>query len=98
MLNLSRKEGEIMQQLMSSSKELYGLEMVSASNGNLKRGTVYVTLMRMEDKGLVESRKDTSELETNTIPRRLYKVTGLGVRVFNAWQTANLEFVASFAT
>jgi DNA-binding PadR family transcriptional regulator len=32
-------------------QELYGLQLVAASRGRLKRGTVYVTLRRMEEKG-----------------------------------------------
>ena len=35
------------------SQERYGLELVQLSDGQLKRGTVYVTLQRMEAKGLI---------------------------------------------
>jgi DNA-binding PadR family transcriptional regulator len=34
---------------------MYGLEMVRASSGKLKRGSIYVTLTRMEDKTRVTS-------------------------------------------
>ena len=32
---------------------MYGLELVTESEGALKRGTVYVTLGRLEEKGYV---------------------------------------------
>ena len=38
--------------------ELFGLQLVDRSEGALKRGTVYVTLGRMQDKGYVESRTE----------------------------------------
>jgi len=62
--------------------ELYGLQLVEESQGQIKRGTVYVTLERMEDKGLVESRQEEKQPGVSGIPRRLYKITGHGVRVF----------------
>ena len=49
MLTLSAKESLILE-LLIQDKELYGLELVAASRRRLKRGTVYVTLGRMEDK------------------------------------------------
>ena len=39
-------------------RELYGLEMIERSEGALKRGSIYATLHRMEEKGWVESRKE----------------------------------------
>ncbi len=43
--------------MLAGKKEMYGLEMVQASGGKLARGTIYVTLMRMDDKGYVTSRQ-----------------------------------------
>ncbi len=37
--------------LLRQGRERYGLELVEASGGRVKRGTVYVTLGRMEEKG-----------------------------------------------
>ena len=57
----------------------YGLELVTSSNGALKRGGIYVTLGRMEEKGLVRSKAgDTG--------RRLYRPTALGERALAASQ------------
>jgi hypothetical protein len=44
---LSAKESLILD-LLAHRGELYGLQLVAASRGRLKRGTVYVTLGRME--------------------------------------------------
>ena len=47
---LSPKEMLTLEMLISNG-EMFGLEMVEASEGELKRGTIYVTLQRMSDKG-----------------------------------------------
>jgi PadR family transcriptional regulator, regulatory protein PadR len=65
----------------------YGLQLVAASRGRLKRGTVYVTLGRMEDKGYVVSRPEPSPEGAGGLPRRLYAATPYGVRVLKAWAT-----------
>ena len=51
-LTVSPKELLILD-LLAQAGQLYGLQLVSASNGRLKRGTVYVTLGRMADKGYI---------------------------------------------
>ena len=58
---LSSKESLILS-LLAAGRPLYGLELVAASKGQLKRGTVYVTLGRMEDKGYVESELEDRRL------------------------------------
>ena len=50
---LSKKEAVILDLLVNQGS-MYGLEMIRASD-ELKRGTVYVTLGRMAEKGYVES-------------------------------------------
>jgi DNA-binding PadR family transcriptional regulator len=56
--------------------EMFGLEMIEASSGHLKRGTIYVTLARMEIKGFVESRQEERAPAAIGLPRRLYKPKG----------------------
>lgn len=86
---LSRAEALIMGLLLESpATELYGLELVRHSDKRLKRGTVYVTLGRMEDKGYVESREDAPQPNVPGLPRRLYKATGYGQRVYFLLQQA----------
>lgn len=75
--------------LISSGGDLFGLEMVEASKGELKRGTIYVTLHRMAEKGLIESKPEPRTAPEVGIPRRLYRVTGYGQRVFAAYQAAH---------
>jgi DNA-binding PadR family transcriptional regulator len=62
--------------------EMFGLEMVEASEGELKRGTIYVTLQRMGDKGYIESREEPRQIPEIGIPRRKYWATGLGQKVY----------------
>ena len=63
--------------LLSSQGPSYGLQLVAASRGRLKRGGIYVTLGRMEEKGLVRS----TAAEAG---RRLYAPTALGERALAA--------------
>lgn len=81
---LSKKERVVLDFLISKG-EMYGLEMVKEST-ELKRGTVYVTLSRMAEKGYVESM--LKEAEEGGPARRVYRATGLGRRVFEAWELA----------
>jgi len=92
-MNLTKKEALILDQLVrAGSSEMYGLEMVKASNNELKMGTIYVTLARLQEKGFVESRKETDPQQT--VPRRLYKITGAGQRTFRAWESAMAAYHA----
>ena len=86
---LSQKEALILEMLVGSAHELYGLQMVDGSQGKLKRGTIYVALQRMEEKGLIESRTEARPDGENGIPRRLYKITGHGQRVLAAMKSAH---------
>jgi DNA-binding PadR family transcriptional regulator len=86
--SLSRKEYLILEMLIGSGRELYGLEMVKASGSDLKRGTIYVTLQRMQEKGLVDSKPEPRTAPEIGIPRRLYSVTGYGQQVYRAYQAA----------
>lgn len=78
---LSRKEMLTLEMLISNG-EMFGLEMVEASEGELKRGTIYVTLQRMSDKGYIESREEPRTMPEIGIPRRKYWATGLGEKVY----------------
>jgi PadR family transcriptional regulator, regulatory protein PadR len=77
---LSIKEALILD-LLGRSKEMYGLELVAASDGRVKRGTVYVTLGRMEQKGLISSRVEDEPPPSGGLPRRLYMATAYGRNV-----------------
>jgi DNA-binding PadR family transcriptional regulator len=63
--------------LLSADGPSYGLQLVESSKGRLKRGGIYVTLGKMEEKGLVSS---TSQADG----RRIYELKGLGHRALAA--------------
>jgi DNA-binding PadR family transcriptional regulator len=79
----SEKERCILE-LLSEEPDAYGLALVAASGGQLARGTVYVTLMRMEEKGLVASREDTDPSAHAGPPRRRYRATRQGLALLEA--------------
>ena len=84
---ISRTEQEILSLLVSDG-ELFGLQLVERSDGAVKRGTVYVTLGRMQEKGYIESRTEPPAPGAIGLPRRLYRPTAYGVGVFQAWNRA----------
>jgi len=65
----------------------FGLNLVARSDGALKRGTVYVTLGRMERKGFITSEQEPQLPGAIGLPRRIYRVTPLGNRALRAWAT-----------
>jgi DNA-binding PadR family transcriptional regulator len=93
---LSAKESLILELLIQET-EMYGLQMVAASKRRLKRGTVYVTLGRMEEKGYIKSRLESRPLDATGPVRRLYQPTALGWRVLRAWTEAARYLVPEFA-
>ena len=82
-------------ELLGAHDELFGLQMVELSGGRLKRGTVYVTLGRMVEKGYLESRQEPLPPGAIGLPRRLYRPTGLAMRVLAAWQAAEASYLTS---
>jgi DNA-binding PadR family transcriptional regulator len=95
MLTLSAKESLILE-LLVREPEMYGLQLVAASKRRLKRGTVYVTLGRMEDKGYITSRLEEPPPDAGGLPRRLYQPTALGRRVLTSWTSAARHLIPEF--
>jgi PadR family transcriptional regulator, regulatory protein PadR len=95
-LSLSPKEYLVLE-LLARSGESYGLQLVAASRGRLKRGTVYVTLQRMEEKGYITSRLDDPPPGAGGLPRRLYAATALGRRLFTAWSSGARQLLPAVA-
>jgi len=85
---LPPKEALILELLVGES-EMYGLQLVAASRRRLKRGTVYVTLGRMEEKGFITSRLEDAPPEAGGLPRRVYEPTAFGRRVLRAYELAH---------
>ena len=74
---LARSE-ELILTVLAARGPCYGLELVHASRGRLKRGSVYVTLGRMEAKGYITSSAGGDD------GRRRYRPTALGERALLA--------------
>jgi DNA-binding PadR family transcriptional regulator len=85
---LSPTERLVLELLAAKQDRMYGLELVSQSGGRLKRGTVYVLLGRMQQKGYVEAEAEKFADDSGLVPRRMYRATGLGLRVLRAWAVA----------
>jgi DNA-binding PadR family transcriptional regulator len=79
-------------ELLVQNGELFGLQMVEQSAGRLKRGTVYVTLGRMQEKGYLESRQEPLPEGAIGLPRRMYRPTGYALRALQTWREAEQAF------
>jgi DNA-binding PadR family transcriptional regulator len=93
LLRLSTTERLILQLLVEHG-ELFGLQLVERSAGRLKRGTVYVTLGRMQLKGYLDSRQEPLPAGAIGLPRRLYRPTAYARRLLDAWRLAEQMVVA----
>lgn len=89
---LSGTERRIIE-LLVMHQELFGLQLVELSHGQLKRGTIYVTLGRMQGKGYLESRQVALPPGAIGLPRRFYRPTAMAVRILHAWRTAQRVYV-----
>lgn len=69
---------------------MYGLQLVETSGGRLKRGTVYVTLGRLEEKGFVDSRTPQKTKHAG-LPRPIYRLNGAGERALAAAELMGLN-------
>jgi PadR family transcriptional regulator, regulatory protein PadR len=81
--SMSPTESLVMDLLRGGDR--YGLELVDASDGALKRGSVYVILARMEDKGFVDSWQEQRPEGASGVPRRVYRATPYGLKVHDAF-------------
>jgi len=79
----------VLRLLRDAPAGLYGLELVEASGGKLKRGTVYVTLGRLEEKGFVESRTKPQDNHPG-LPRPIYRINAVGQQVLAAAEMMGL--------
>jgi DNA-binding PadR family transcriptional regulator len=92
----SNKELVALRLLRDEPAGMYGLEMVEASNGELGRAAIYVTLSRMETKGFVK-RHTPLEDEHPGLPRPHYKITALGEKALRAVDAAQRVMAAGLA-
>lgn len=83
---VSPTEALILGLLVQKSRGAYGSELVHASEGKLKRGSVYSLLGRLEVSGLVTSIEEKAT-DALALPRTKYKISASGVK-------ARAEFAA----
>jgi len=88
---MSDKERVILK-LLRTGDELYGLELVRAARGRLKKGTVYVTLTRMVKKGFVDYREEEKKGFVAGRPRKFFKIRRKGDDVLRAWEKADFSY------
>ena len=84
---LANTERLILSRLTQHGQE-FALRLADRSGGALKRGTVYITLQRMESKGYVESNLEPPIVGVMGRPRRWYRPSSYGRQVLNAWKLA----------
>lgn len=85
-MRVTKTEAAIVARLAAlGGREAYGLQLVRESGGALKTGSIYVLLGRLEDKGLVQSRREDQNHLGGLIPRVLYRITPAGLTAYNAW-------------
>jgi PadR family transcriptional regulator PadR len=94
--SVSGKE-QVILELLGKSREMYGLELVTESAGALKRGTVYVTLGRMEQKGYITARAAEDPPGQGGLPRRLYRSTPYGRELLAMLASARRRLAMRFA-
>lgn len=70
--------------LLREKGESYGLQLVEQAGGQLSRGGIYVILGRMEEKGFLDTRSVPPPPERGGLPRRMYRLSGLGERALQA--------------
>ncbi|MBT3704520.1 hypothetical protein HOG17_01940 [Candidatus Peregrinibacteria bacterium] len=78
----TKKEIEMLT-ILCELGESYGLDIIETSGGKFKRGTIYVHLSKMEEKGLVTGDKEeSSEVGPR---RRKFKITEETRERFQTW-------------
>jgi len=85
------KELVILGMLRDQQAGMYGLELVKLSDGKLKRGSIYVELDRLEDKGFVKW-KLKADYTHPGLPRPIYSITAHGERALAAAEMMGIQF------
>lgn len=86
-------EMRVLHILQGKPRGTYGLDIVEESSGNIKRGSVYVLLGRLEEKGFVRAVRQHAASKHSGPARPIYRLTGEGSRVLAAAEAIGLRFV-----
>lgn len=84
---ISPTETLILSLLAKCPSGAFASELMEQSEGKLKRGSVYTTLSRMEQSGLITS-KGENHIAEEALPRTKYRITAAGVNArveFGEW-------------
>jgi DNA-binding PadR family transcriptional regulator len=84
-----------MQMLQSMPRGAYGLQIVRKSSGSVNRGSVYVLLGRLEEKGFVRVLRPKVDPDYPGPPRPMYQLTAEGSRVLGAAESIGLKFAGA---
>ena len=77
----TKGEMVVMRILQDAPKGLYGLQIVAESDKAISRGSIYVLLSRLQEKGYVKSRRPQSDPDYPGLPRPIYTLSAEGSRV-----------------
>ena len=88
----TKGEMVVMRILQNEPAGMYGLEIVESSNKAIKRGSVYVLLGRLEEKGFVKMQRPKADPTYPGLPRPTYRLTAEGMRVVSAAEQVGLAF------
>ncbi len=94
--NLPEMEAKVLK-LVIELKNPYGLQLVEASNGQIKRGSAYTLLKRLENKGLISSSTKERNSKQLGIDLRCYQVTYEGIAVYDAWNKLDIALKEALA-
>jgi DNA-binding PadR family transcriptional regulator len=87
----------VMRILQGSPSGAYGLEIVDDSGGAVKRGSVYVLLGRLEEKGFVRVLPSKKVRDSSGPARPQYQLTGEGSRVLSAASAIGMKIAGARA-
>lgn len=76
---ITTTEALILSLLVVKPRGAYASELLHASDGKLKRGSVYTLLSRLEKAGLVTATEEPPEA-TYALPRTSYRITAQGIQ------------------
>jgi PadR family transcriptional regulator PadR len=78
-------EEQVMLAVLRTGDDAYGMnvrrELEEVTGRDVTIGSVYITLDRLEAKGLVASERPSAAMRVNSASRRVFAVTPLGLRV-----------------
>lgn len=91
---LGQLEELVLLAIIRLGEEAYGLSIVDeldrTARRSVSRATVYVVLRRLEQAGLIESRRETAD-EARGKPRRFVRATRRGLALLRASREARLS-------